>query len=68
MMESRLQRIKEVEGQARGSRMTGMAGSAAAGMSIAREAGGAGIQADVGRLAEQFAYKTVAFYYRQGWR
>ena len=81
MMESGLQRIKEVEGQARGSRMPGVAGpgavagatgqvagvAIAGGMSVVREVKGA-IQADVGRLAERFAYKADAFYYRQGWR
>jgi hypothetical protein len=81
MMESGLQRIKEVEGQARGSRMPGMAagggvgaatGSVApvligGGMSTVREVRG-GIKADVHRLAERFGYKMIVFYYRQGWR
>ena len=81
MMESGLQRIKEVEGQARGSRMPGMAagggvgaatGSVApvligGGMSTVREVRG-GIKADVHRLAERFGYKVIVFYYRQGWR
>lgn len=81
MMENGLQRISEVEGRARGSRMPGMAvpmGVAAATGNVAplliqgvlgtvRETRG-GIQADVNRLAEQFAYKAVAFYHRQGWR
>ncbi len=81
MMESGLLRISEAEAQARGSRTPGVAGPAAVagatgqvagvaiagGMSVVREAKG-GIQADVGRLAERFAYKADAFYYRQGWR
>ncbi len=81
MMESGLQRIKEVEGQARGSRMPGVAGpgavagatGAVAGVAIAgamstvREVRG-GIKADVHRLAERFGYKMIVFYYRQGWR
>ena len=81
MMGNGLQRISEVEGQARGSRMPGMAlpgGVAAAtgflvpvfvkgGLTTVREVR-ADIQADIDRLAERFAYKTVAFYYRQGWR
>ncbi|MEE9537941.1 MAG: DUF4410 domain-containing protein [candidate division NC10 bacterium] len=81
MMESGLQRIKEVEGQARGSRMPGVAGpgaiagatgqvagvAVAGGMSTVREVRG-GIKADVHRLAERFGYKTIALYYRQGWR
>jgi hypothetical protein len=80
MMESGLQRISEVAGEARGNRMPGVAvagGVAAAGGSVVpvfiqgglgtvREITG-GIQADIDRLAERFAYKTVAFYYRQGW-
>jgi hypothetical protein len=33
---------------------------------VVREVRG-GIGADIDRLAEQFAYKTVAFYHRQGW-
>lgn len=81
MMESGLQRITEVQGEARGNRMPGMA--VAAGMApalgtvtplltqgvatVVREARG-GMRADIDRLAEQFAYKTVAFYQRQGWR
>ena len=81
MMESGLQRIKEVEGQARGSRMPGVAGpgavagatgqvagvAVAGGMSTVREVRG-GIKADVHRLAERFGYKTIRLYYRQGWR
>ncbi len=75
-----LQRISEVEGQARGSRMPGLAlqGTVAAatgfvipvivkgGLSTLNEIRG-GIQADVDRLAEQFAYKAVVFYHSQGW-
>ncbi len=81
MMESGLQRIKEVEGQARGSRMPGVAGpgavagatgavagvAVAGAMSTVREVRG-GIKADVHRLAERFSYKMDVFYYRQGWR
>ena len=81
MMESGLQRIKEVEGQARGRRMPGVAGpgavagatgvvagvAVAGAMSTVREVRG-GIKADVHRLAERFGYKMVVFYYRQGWR
>lgn len=81
MMENGLQRISEVEGQARGNRMPGMAvpgGVAAAtgflvpvfvkgGLTTVREVR-ADIQSDIDRLAERFAYKTVAFYYSQGWR
>ena len=81
MMESGLQRIKEVEGQARGSRMPGVAGpgavagatgvvagvAVAGAMSTVREVRG-GIKADVHRLAERFGYKMDVFYYRQGWR
>ncbi|NLI83437.1 MAG: DUF4410 domain-containing protein [Deltaproteobacteria bacterium] len=81
MAEGGLQRISEVEGQARGNRMPGVAVSGAAaagtgflipvlvnaGLATAREVMG-GIQADIDRLAEQFAYKTVAFYHRQGWK
>ena len=81
MMETGLQRISEVEGEARGSRMPGMAlpgGAAAAtgflvpvfvkgGLTTVREVR-ANIQADIDRLAERFAYKAVAFYYSQGWR
>lgn len=76
-----LQRISELEGQARSGRMPGVAlpGSVAAatgfvipvmikgGLSTFNEIRG-GIQADIDRLAEQFAYKAVAFYHRQGWR
>jgi len=81
MMGTGLQRITEVQGGARGHRMPGLAvagvmapalGTAtplltqgAAG--VVREARG-GIRADIDRLAEQFAYKTVAFYHHQGWR
>jgi hypothetical protein len=75
-----LQRISEVEGQARGGRMPGLAlpGTVAAatgfvipvivkgGLTTVNEIRG-GIQADVDRLAEQFAYKAVAFYHGQGW-
>ncbi len=84
IMESGLQRIKEVEGQARGSRMPGIAvsgGVAAAtgsvvpllvggGMSVVRGVRGGirGIKADVDRLAERFGYKMIVFYYREGWR
>jgi len=81
MMESGLQRIKEVEGQARGSRMPGVAGpgavagatgvvagvAVAGAMSTVREVRG-GIKTDVHRLAERFGYKVIVFYYRQGWR
>jgi hypothetical protein len=80
MIEDGLQRISELEGQARGNRMPGVAlsGAAAAGtgfllpvfinagLATSREVMG-GIQADIDRLAEQFAYKAVAFYHRQGW-
>lgn len=80
MMEDGLQRISELEGQARGNRMPGVALSGAtaagtgfllplfvnAGLATSREVMG-GIQADIDRLAEQFAYKAVAFYHRQGW-
>lgn len=81
MTRSGLQRITEVQGEARGHRMPGLA--VAGGMApalgtvtplltqgaagVVREARG-GIRADTDRLAEQFAYKTVAFYHRQGWR
>lgn len=80
MTGSGLQRISEAEGEARGSRMPGVAlpaGAAAAtgflvplfvkgGLTTVREIGG-DIQADIDRLAERFAYKAVAFYHRQGW-
>ncbi len=80
MTENGLQRTSEVEGQARSGRMPGLAlpGTAAAatgfvipvivkgGLSTVNEIRG-GIQADVDRLAEQFAYKAVAFYHGQGW-
>lgn len=82
MMANGLQRLSEVEGQARGSRKPGMAlpgGMAAAtgfvipvfikgGLVTVREVRGEDIQADIDRLAERFAYKTDAFYYGQGWR
>lgn len=81
MMESGLRRISEAEGRARGSRMPGMVAPASVaagtgqvvgpavmgGLSVVREFS-AGIQADVGRLAEMFAYRADVFYYRQGWR
>lgn len=81
MMETGLQRISEVEGETRGSRMPGLAlpgGMAAAtgfvvpvfikgGLVTVREIR-ADIQVDIDRLAERFAYKTDALYYGQGWR
>jgi hypothetical protein len=80
MTERGLRRITEVQGEARGNRMPGMvlAGGMAPAVGtmmpvltqgvagVVREARG-GIRADIDRLAEQFAYKAVAFYHLQGW-
>ncbi|MCU0587660.1 MAG: DUF4410 domain-containing protein [Syntrophobacteraceae bacterium] len=80
MTRSGLRRITEVQGGARGNRMPGivLAGGMAPAVGtltpvltqgvagVVREVRG-GIGADIDRLAEQFAYKTVAFYHRQGW-
>jgi hypothetical protein len=80
MTERGLRRITEVQGEARGNRMPGivLAGGMAPAVGtmmpvltqgvagVVREARG-GIRADIDRLAEQFAYKAVAFYHLQGW-
>ena len=81
MTEHGLARISEGEGEAYGDRMPGMAvpvgagavaGRAASaavitgGMNVVQETTG-GLDASVGRLAEQLAERAVSFYACQGW-